>query len=961
MASFVADDPSAVQEPGVVLGVLRSAHVVYELEELETVIGRGEDCDLLLEGPGVSRTHARLLFYEGGGFCPQLVDLGSAHGTYVDTQRLQPNVPVDLTDGCYVKFGARSKTAYIFELPPSALLQPPVTPPPVASAADCAAGGGAAAVRRRRPRSAGGDPGGHDGVGHDPRDLPPAGWRPPQTPSKKHAAERADAAAAAAAPVREAPDRRVQTPPRRRHSAGPAPGRDAGVARTMSPPRGGARGERQSHHDKKNEAALSRAARAVPPPLPFVPTPAAGRRGGDPQQQQQQQPPFPPPPLFPSQGPQAGQAAAAAAGAAYARAPVGDESSFMAGGPMSVVQPVLPPTVQILPVPVPYPIMQVAGYPPPAPATRLQDAACGSSDAANSDGGRELLIERLRHLEEKFDGIAARKEHYAVPEAATPTYAPRYASGDLLDRRGASSSVDVADATAVACSALALQRAADHLSRLPRKMWKIREKLSGVHGAEAPDWASRGSFHLDDDQVWERMSDFSQQLFCACDRLEALLGKCDLDVAAVRDSMTESSRRAQQAAEDARAAEEAEARRAEAEAEDGRRRAAEGAAAKAAAEAEASEAVAAQEAARLEERCRTLQEQIREVSAKRTALEEELARQARPESTAPEPEEEESLLWDTAGPADPGLEAALEWSLMELRRHLSLYAGAGAGFDEEGKEGGSHDDGQSCGDAAAAGLDVWTTVSSLRSLTEARQPPDSQETFVVLQALVSASRRLSDHTDGGASRPRRRWSLLAEEMERLRLESRLQKERAEKVKLELAGEASEFEAEASALRRDVAKAAELGSRDKQQGARVACATLLRELEAQEAARTAAAERVSAAEKSLEDVKRRYQDAKAAVAIATGAHGAAEEAADAAEEERRGAAAVRHDQLRRSNDFLRAQVERAEAWCDELRQQLAGPKEESVEELPKEGSAAPAQEPSETAAAVTVTPASADGA
>ena len=34
---------------------------VYQLEDSETTIGRGEDCSLLLEGRGVSRNHARLL------------------------------------------------------------------------------------------------------------------------------------------------------------------------------------------------------------------------------------------------------------------------------------------------------------------------------------------------------------------------------------------------------------------------------------------------------------------------------------------------------------------------------------------------------------------------------------------------------------------------------------------------------------------------------------------------------------------------------------------------------------------------------------------------------------------------------------------------------------------------------------------------------------------------------------
>ena len=52
--------PCAVKMAEHVYGLLRCAGVVYQLEEPETTIGRGEECSLVLEGRGVSRVHARL-------------------------------------------------------------------------------------------------------------------------------------------------------------------------------------------------------------------------------------------------------------------------------------------------------------------------------------------------------------------------------------------------------------------------------------------------------------------------------------------------------------------------------------------------------------------------------------------------------------------------------------------------------------------------------------------------------------------------------------------------------------------------------------------------------------------------------------------------------------------------------------------------------------------------------------
>ena len=97
-----------------VYGYLRTQGVVYQLEEVETSIGRGEECSLQLDGKGISRMHARLTFT---GRRPQLLDLGSSNGTFVNGLRLKPNIPHDLKHADVVRF-AQARCTYSFELPP---------------------------------------------------------------------------------------------------------------------------------------------------------------------------------------------------------------------------------------------------------------------------------------------------------------------------------------------------------------------------------------------------------------------------------------------------------------------------------------------------------------------------------------------------------------------------------------------------------------------------------------------------------------------------------------------------------------------------------------------------------------------------------------------------------------------------------------------------------------------------
>ncbi|MBN1137628.1 MAG: FHA domain-containing protein [Anaerolineae bacterium] len=93
------------------------------LERGLLAIGRGQDCDLVLQDTQVSRRHAELRRYGGQWF---LVDLGSTNGTFVDGARLRPDEAYPLPPGVPVQIG---DTRFFLEketLPsPDSLPEPP--------------------------------------------------------------------------------------------------------------------------------------------------------------------------------------------------------------------------------------------------------------------------------------------------------------------------------------------------------------------------------------------------------------------------------------------------------------------------------------------------------------------------------------------------------------------------------------------------------------------------------------------------------------------------------------------------------------------------------------------------------------------------------------------------------------------------------------------------------------------
>jgi pSer/pThr/pTyr-binding forkhead associated (FHA) protein len=68
-----------------------------------TILGRADECDLVLRAEGVSRKHAELR-KELGNY--MLVDLGSHNGTFINGNQLTANEPTKITDRQNVWLGA---------------------------------------------------------------------------------------------------------------------------------------------------------------------------------------------------------------------------------------------------------------------------------------------------------------------------------------------------------------------------------------------------------------------------------------------------------------------------------------------------------------------------------------------------------------------------------------------------------------------------------------------------------------------------------------------------------------------------------------------------------------------------------------------------------------------------------------------------------------------------------------
>ncbi|KAK7332469.1 hypothetical protein VNO80_29221 [Phaseolus coccineus] len=115
--------------PGVFyLEVLKDGQVLdrINLDRRRNIFGRQiQTCDFVLDHQSVSRQHAAVVPHKSGSI--YVIDLGSAHGTFVANERLTKDSPVELEVGQSLRFAASTR-AYILRKNDAALFPRP--PPP---------------------------------------------------------------------------------------------------------------------------------------------------------------------------------------------------------------------------------------------------------------------------------------------------------------------------------------------------------------------------------------------------------------------------------------------------------------------------------------------------------------------------------------------------------------------------------------------------------------------------------------------------------------------------------------------------------------------------------------------------------------------------------------------------------------------------------------------------------------
>ncbi|XP_004293415.1 PREDICTED: nuclear inhibitor of protein phosphatase 1 [Fragaria vesca subsp. vesca] len=115
--------------PGVYyLQVLKEGQLVdrITLDKRRNVFGRQSlTCDYVLDHQSVSRQHAALVPHKNGSI--YVIDLGSAHGTFVANERVTKDTPVELEVGQSLRFAASTRT-YVLRKDDAALFPRPPLP-----------------------------------------------------------------------------------------------------------------------------------------------------------------------------------------------------------------------------------------------------------------------------------------------------------------------------------------------------------------------------------------------------------------------------------------------------------------------------------------------------------------------------------------------------------------------------------------------------------------------------------------------------------------------------------------------------------------------------------------------------------------------------------------------------------------------------------------------------------------
>ncbi|KAI3892699.1 hypothetical protein MKW92_051735 [Papaver armeniacum] len=89
-----------------------------EEEEEIFIVGRHPDCNIMLEHPSISRFHLKI-YSKTSSKSMSVMDLSSAHGTWISDQKIEPQVRVDLNEGDTLRLGASTRVYRLHWVPRS--------------------------------------------------------------------------------------------------------------------------------------------------------------------------------------------------------------------------------------------------------------------------------------------------------------------------------------------------------------------------------------------------------------------------------------------------------------------------------------------------------------------------------------------------------------------------------------------------------------------------------------------------------------------------------------------------------------------------------------------------------------------------------------------------------------------------------------------------------------------------
>ncbi|KFK31347.1 hypothetical protein AALP_AA6G100500 [Arabis alpina] len=125
------------------LDVVKDGQILdrIHLDKRRHIFGRQhQTCDFVLDHQSVSRQHAALVPHKNGSIF--VIDLGSAHGTFVANERLSHDIPVELEVGQSLRFAASTRIYFLRKNTEALFTRPPpphqikLPPPPHASDED---------------------------------------------------------------------------------------------------------------------------------------------------------------------------------------------------------------------------------------------------------------------------------------------------------------------------------------------------------------------------------------------------------------------------------------------------------------------------------------------------------------------------------------------------------------------------------------------------------------------------------------------------------------------------------------------------------------------------------------------------------------------------------------------------------------------------------------------------------